>query len=79
MSGKAHRLHRVEVIEVAPVFLEAVRRRQSLGIIAQMVLAELAGVVAEEPIKKHFCKGSAEHAQPEVGGSSPRPRGVFSL
>ena len=45
--GEAHLLHRVEVIEVAPIFLEAVRRRQGRGVVAQMVLAELAGVVAE--------------------------------
>src|SRR5262249_9826944 len=45
--GKAHRLHRVEVVEVAPVLLEAVRRRQSLGVVAQVVLAKLAGGVAE--------------------------------
>ena len=45
--GEAHLLHRVEVIEIAPVFLEAVRRRQRLGVVAQVVLAELAGGVAE--------------------------------
>ena len=45
--GEAHALHRVEVIQVAPEFLEAVRGRQRVGVVAQMVLAELAGVVAE--------------------------------
>jgi hypothetical protein len=45
--GEAHLLHGVEVIEVAPVFLEAMRRRQGGGMVAQMVLAELAGCVAE--------------------------------
>jgi integrase len=45
--GEAHLLHGVEVIEIAPVFLEAVRRRQRRGVIAQVVLAELAGGVAE--------------------------------
>ena len=45
--GEAHLLHRVEVVEVAPVFLEAVRRRQGRGVVAQVVLAELAGGVAE--------------------------------
>src|SRR5512133_1154941 len=45
--GEAHLLHRVEMVEVAPVLLEAVRRRQRLGVIAQVVLTELAGGVAE--------------------------------
>ena len=45
--GEAHLLHGVEVIQVAPVFLEAVCRRQGIGVIAQVVLAELAGGVAE--------------------------------
>jgi len=44
---EAHALHRVQVIEVAPELLEAVRRWQCIGIVAQMVLAELAGVVTE--------------------------------
>ena len=45
--GEAHLLHGVEVIEVAPVFLEAVCRRQRRRVVAQVVLAELAGGVAE--------------------------------
>ena len=45
--GEAHLLHRVEVIEIAPVFLEAVRRRQRVGVVAEVVLAELARGVAE--------------------------------
>src|SRR5262249_22264196 len=45
--GEADRLHGVEVVEVAPVFLEAVRRRQGRRVVAQVVLAELAGGVAE--------------------------------
>ena len=45
--GEAHALHGVEMVEVAPELLEAVRRRQGVGVVAQMVLAELAGAVAE--------------------------------
>ena len=45
--GEAHLLHRVQVVEVAPVLLEAVRRRQRRGVVAQVVLAEFAGGVAE--------------------------------
>src|SRR4051794_38297186 len=45
--GEAHPLHRVEVIEIAPVFLEAVLGRQRFGGVAHVVLAELAGAVAE--------------------------------
>ncbi len=45
--GEAHALHGVEVIEIAPEFLEAVRRGEGVGMVAEMVLAEFAGVVAE--------------------------------
>ena len=45
--GEAHLLHCVQVIEIAPELLETVRRRQRIGMVAQMVLAELAGVVAK--------------------------------
>ena len=44
---EAHALHGIQVIEVAPEFLEAVRGRQRIGMVAQVVLAELAGVVAQ--------------------------------
>ena len=39
-------LHRVEVIEVAEELVEAVHRRQELVLVAEVVLAELAGGVA---------------------------------
>src|SRR5215471_18868579 len=45
--GKAHRLHRVEVVQVAPVLLEAVRCRKSLRVVTQVILSELTGVVTE--------------------------------
>ena len=45
--GEAHLLHRVQVIQVTPVFLEAVCRRQRRRLVAQMVLAEFSGGVAE--------------------------------
>ena len=35
------------MIQIAPEFLEAVRGRQRVDVVAQMILAELAGVVAE--------------------------------
>ena len=38
--------HRVEVIEVAEEFVEAMHRRQKLVLVAEVVLAELAGGVA---------------------------------
>ena len=68
--GEAHPLHRVEVIEVAPEFLEAVRGRQRVGVVAEMVLAELAGVVAEivqEP-------GERRRAGPQVGRAAGKLR-----
>src|SRR5262245_5867688 len=68
--GEAHLLHRVEVIEIAPVFLEAVRRRQRVGVISQVVLAELAGVVAE--IEQEL--GDRRRAGPQIGGASRQLR-----
>ena len=47
MIGEANSLHCIEVVEIAPELLEAVCGRQSLNVIAKVVLAELAGVVAE--------------------------------
>jgi hypothetical protein len=44
---EAHPLHRIEVIQIAPEFLEAVRGRQRVGVVAEMVLAEFDGVVAK--------------------------------
>jgi hypothetical protein len=35
------------VIEVAPELVEAMGCRQGIGVVAQVVLAELAGVVAD--------------------------------
>ena len=45
--GEAHPLHRVQMIEIAPEFLKAVRGRQRISVVAEVVLAELAGVVTE--------------------------------
>ena len=44
--GMRRVFHRVEVIEVAEEFVEAVHGRQELVLVAEMVLAELAGGVA---------------------------------
>src|SRR5262249_35151584 len=66
----AHTLHGVEVIEITPELMEAVRRRQRVGMIAQMVLAELASVVAEiaqEP-------GERGGAGPQVGWATGQLR-----
>src|SRR5262245_8627403 len=60
---EAHRLHRVEVVEITPKFLEAMRRGQGLGVVAQVVLAELASGVAEVP---------QEHCKRRGTGSPPR-------
>ena len=68
--GEAHPLHRVEVIEVAPEFLEAVRGRQRLGVVAEVVLAELAGVVAE--IAQEL--GERRRAGPQIGRAAGQLR-----
>ena len=64
--GEAHLLHGIEVIEIAPKFLEAVRRGQGLGGIAEMVLAELSSRVAE--IEQEL--GERRRASPQVGRAS---------
>ena len=61
--GEAHPLHRVEVIEIAPEFVEAVRGRQSIRVVTEVVLAELAGVVAE--IAQEPCERRS--AGPQIG------------
>ena len=40
-------LHRVEVIEVAEIFIETMVGRQHMVTVAQMVLAELPGFIAQ--------------------------------
>ena len=41
---EADLLHRVEVIEVAPILLEAMGRRQRFSMVTEVVFAELAVV-----------------------------------
>ena len=67
---EAHALHRIEVIQIAPEFLEAVRGRQRVGVIAEMVLAELAGVVAE--IEQEF--RDRRRAGPQIGRAAGQLR-----
>ena len=68
--GEAHLLHGVQVVEVAPVLLEAVRRRQGIGVVAQVVLAELAGVVAE--VQQEL--GQARRAGSQIGRAAGQLR-----
>ena len=58
------------MIQVAPEFLEAVRGRQRVGVIAEMVLAELAGVVAE--IEQEL--GERRGAGPQIGRAAGQLR-----
>ena len=44
---EAHLLHGIQVVEVAPVLLEAVCRREAGGVVAEVVFPELAGGVAQ--------------------------------
>ena len=68
--GEAHLLHRVQVIEPAPVFLEAVRGRQSGGVIAKVVLAKFTGGIAEivQELSKRRC------ARPQIGRAAGQLR-----
>jgi hypothetical protein len=59
------------VIQVAPEFLEAVSGRQGIGMVAQVVLAELARSVAEiteEPRERRS-------TGPQIGRAPRRSRG----
>ena len=65
--GEAHSLHRIQVIQVAPEFLEAMRRRQRLRVISQVVLAELAGVIAEVVQKLRERRGAGPQVRWAAG------------
>src|SRR6516164_3136456 len=55
--------HGIEMVEVAPEFIEAVNGRQILIAIAKMVLAELSGLVAhplQRSSNRHGLGGNAE-------------------
>ena len=70
---EAHPLHRVQVIEVTPELLEAVRRRQRVGMVAEMVLAELAGGVAEiaqELGERRACRAAGRTGCPATAAGS---------
>ena len=69
--GEAHALHRIEVIQVAPELLEAVRGRQCVGVVAEMILAELAGVVTE--IEQEL--GKRRGARLQIGRATRQLRG----
>ena len=60
---EAHLLHGIEVIEIAPIFLEPMRGRQSGGMITQVVLAEFARGIAK--IMQEF--GKSRGAGPQIG------------
>ena len=67
---EADSLHGIEVIEVAPEFLEAVGGRQGVRMIAEVVLAELAGVVAK--VEHEFRQGRCAGAQVGDGAGQLR-------
>ena len=69
---EAHLLHRVEVIEIAPEFLKAIGRRQRLGVIAQVVLAELCGRIAQ--VEKRPGDGRRAGPQPSRASRQLRHR-----
>ncbi len=68
--GEAHLLHRVQVVQVTPVLLEAMSGRQRLGMVAQVVLAKLAGGVAE--IQQEL--GERRGAGPQIGRAAGKLR-----
>ena len=58
------------MIEVAPILLESVRCREGFGMVAQVVLAELASVVAE--VQQEL--GQRRSARPQVGRTARQLR-----
>ena len=72
--GETNPLHRIEMIEKVPELVEAVRGWQGFGVVTQVVLAELAGVVAEidqEPGKRRST-GRDKMGCPAVAAGSCR-------
>ena len=63
------------MIQITPEFLEAVRSRQRVGVVAEMVLAELAGVVAE--IEQEF--GERRGAGPQIGRATRQLRRIMPV
>ena len=71
--GEAHLLHRVQVVEIAPILLEAVRRRQCRGMVTQVVLAELASGVARgraRTLRAPGCRVADRTGCPAAGAES---------
>ncbi len=60
--GETHLLDGIQVVEIAQVLLEPVRGRQRLGVVAQVVLAELPGGVTQ--IEQHLGQRRRALAQP---------------
>ncbi len=69
-------LHRVEVIEVAEEFVEAVHRGQELVQVAQVVLAELAGGVAHRLQRRGDRRRLRRHADRRAGLADGRQAGA---
>ena len=59
--------HRVEVIEIAEELVEAVHRRQELVVVAEVVLAELAGGVAHRLERRRDGHRLRRHADRRAG------------
>ena len=68
--------HRVEVVQVAEEFVEAVQRRQELVQVAEVVLAELAGRVALRLERGGERAGLGRHADIGAGLADGRQAGA---
>ena len=74
-------MHGIEVIKIAPIFLEPVRGRQGLGGIAKMVLAELACGVAKieqelGEVRRDGLPGISGKVMPTRTGGMPAMKAV---
>ena len=69
--GETDTLHRIQVVEVAPILLEAVRCWQRLGVVAQVVFTELTRIVTEVQQKP----GQRRSSRFQVGRAARQLRG----
>jgi hypothetical protein len=78
---EAHLLHSIEVVQVAPVLLEAMCCWQGLGMVTQIVLAELASSVAkiQQELGERWCAGSQIGRAPgKLRGDHARAQRIHS-
>ena len=78
---KADTLHRVQVVEIAPELLEAMGGGQRCRFVAEVVLAEFAGIVAQVEQELGEYRGARQQrtgSTRQLGHNHTRPQGVHT-